>query len=100
MTATIVIHYDQVDALKAHIDTKIERIVIAATRDAQRYAPIATGRLRSSIFYIRYGEGKYSIIATAPYAVFVELGTSRMAAQPYLRPALYQVRKIAKVAAA
>ena len=100
MSTTIVIHYDQVAALKTHIDTKIERIVIAATADAQRYAPVATGVLRSSISYVRKGPGSYSIIATAPYAVYVELGTSRMAAQPYLRPALYQVRKIAKVAAA
>lgn len=36
------------------------------------------------------GRREIVMSASAPYAAFVELGTSRMAAQPYLRPAIDQ----------
>jgi HK97 gp10 family phage protein len=50
-----------------------------------------SGFLRSSIGQQtgRDGEGVYvDVTAEADYALFVELGTSKMAAQPFLRPAL------------
>lgn len=56
---------------------------------------VRTGRLRGSITW-RLGEdsaGLYADIGTAVfYAPFVELGTSRMAARPYLGPALQAAR--------
>lgn len=55
--------------------------------DARRSAPVKTGRLRGSI---RVEENK--VYADAEYAAFVELGTGRSSAQPYLRPALYKQR--------
>lgn len=52
---------------------------------------VRTGRLRGSITW-RLGRdlrGLYADIGSAVlYAPFVELGTSRMAARPFLRPAL------------
>lgn len=52
---------------------------------------VRTGRLRSSITW-RLGEdaaGLYADIGSAvEYAPYVEMGTSRMAARPFLRPAL------------
>lgn len=52
---------------------------------------VRTGRLRGSITW-RLGRdalGMYADIGSSVfYAPFVELGTSRMAARPYLRPAL------------
>lgn len=66
---------------------------------AKRIVPVDTGYLRSSIGFTKTGEAARSgaviqgVEATAPYAGFVEFGTSRMAAQPFLRPALAAVRK-------
>lgn len=56
--------------------------------DAQAFAPVDTGFLRSSISvdYDRDGLG-FEAGPTASYAIFVEAGTSRMAPQPYVRPA-------------
>lgn len=52
---------------------------------------VRTGRLRSSITW-RLGEDSLSIYADIGsavfYAPFLEQGTSRMAARPFLRPAL------------
>lgn len=61
--------------------------------DAQRLAPVRTGALRSSItveFSGSFGAGTASaeIGPTVDYGGFVEDGTSRMAPQPYMRPAL------------
>ena len=55
--------------------------------DATLNAPVDTGNLRSSIDY-EVGTDNADIFATANYAAHVEYGTSRQAAQPYLRPAL------------
>jgi HK97 gp10 family phage protein len=52
---------------------------------------VRTGRLRSSITWQlgRDGLGLYADIGSSvAYARFVEVGTDRMAARPYLRPAL------------
>ncbi len=67
-----------------------------ATKAARREAPVRTGRLRDSIVSLpleRHG-GRMTagVWAQAPYALWVEIGTRRMRAQPYLRPALDVVR--------
>lgn len=61
------------------------------TTVAKRMCPVDTGRLRSSIVdeMGSDGEGLVARIGSdVEYAAYVELGTSRMGAQPYLRPAL------------
>jgi HK97 gp10 family phage protein len=51
--------------------------------------PVRTGFLRDSIFSdIVENELSLTFGATASYAGYVEFGTRRMAAEPYLRPAL------------
>jgi hypothetical protein len=60
-------------------------------RAAKRGCPVDTGRLRSSINWrlARDGRGLLGIVGTNDtYAPYVEFGTTRTAAQPYLRPAL------------
>jgi len=54
---------------------------------AKRIVPIDTGDLHDSIHAETTGEGMY-VVADSEHAVFVEQGTSKMPAQPYLRPAL------------
>ena len=50
-------------------------------------APVDTGNLRSSID-VEVGTEDAEIFTPVEYAAHVEYGTSRQAAQPYLRPAL------------
>ena len=50
-------------------------------------APVDTGNLRGSLTY-EVGEDEARIGTNVDYAPWVESGTDRMAAQPYLRPAL------------
>lgn len=62
--------------------------VVAAR--AQDYAPVDTGALRASIRVDDVTPDSAQVSANTDYAAFVELGTSHMAAQPFLRPALDQ----------
>ena len=67
----------------------LEKIGILVEGRAAKNAPVDTGRLRNSITHET--EQDYAIIGTnVEYAPFQELGTSRMEAQPYLRPAVDQ----------
>lgn len=67
-----------------------------AIREAKRIVPVRTGALKRSIVPGRTKESRVtidgSILVTEPYAGFVEFGTSNMAPQPYIRPALNKVR--------
>ena len=56
--------------------------------EAQRLAPVRTGALRDSIYWRKVRELIYEIGATVAYAIYVEYGTWKMRAQPYLRPAV------------
>jgi hypothetical protein len=73
-----------------------EAVALAIGVDAETVAPIRTGALRMSanveeiargIWRISFGRGLLD-----GRAVYQELGTSKMRAQPYLRPAAYQRR--------
>lgn len=60
---------------------------------AVNLAPVDTGRLRSSIIYTKEqrGTSRFVIVsANTNYAIFQELGTTRMRPQPYLRPGYTQ----------
>ena len=54
---------------------------------AKELCPVDTGALRDSIHYT-VNEDSFTLSADAPYAAYVELGTHKPAAQPFLRPAL------------
>lgn len=58
---------------------------------AKRICPVDTGRLRSSITHEVTTDEKGVVCfvgSNVEYAIFQELGTRYMPAQPYLRPAL------------
>lgn len=54
---------------------------------AQYIAPVDTGALRSSITVKNISSLESIVGPTVNYAGYVEYGTSRMGAQPYMRPA-------------
>lgn len=53
-----------------------------------------TGRLWRSVRWERKNVYGVSVIANAPYGIFLEYGTSKMAARPYLRPAIWNNRAV------
>ena len=54
---------------------------------AKQLCPVDTGRLRNSITHAQVDEDTEVIGTNVKYAPFVELGTKKQKAQPYLRPA-------------
>lgn len=72
---------------KAETRADVFKLAIVVQNEARRLAPVDTGRLRSSITVKRTPDGAV-VGSNVEYAPYVEYGTSRMAAQPYLRPAV------------
>lgn len=70
------------------IDRALEEIGLAAEGYAKRACPVDTGNLRNSITHaVESGEDAVYVGTNVEYAPYVELGTRRTAAQPFLRPA-------------
>lgn len=78
-----------IDELQKALDTVADKIV----DEAKQLAPVRTGELRDSIHKAepedKPGQDRLSIdvVADAEHAVYVELGTSKMSAKPFLTPA-------------
>lgn len=64
----------------------VEKTSADIERDGKIKAPVDTGNLKSSIGR-EVKELEAEIGPTANYGIYLELGTSRMAAQPYMGPA-------------
>ena len=60
----------------------------ALVSEATAVVPVLTGNLRSSISAGPASANGVTVIAEAEYAAYVELGTSKMSAQPYMRPGI------------
>lgn len=56
--------------------------------EAKRRAPVRTGFLRSKITAKKAGKNGADVISAAPYAAYVEYGTSKMAPRSHMRPAI------------
>ena len=86
-----------IEALKGGIaaHNAVERACIAVEGRAQELCPVRTGRLKNSITHSIAAGGPEGVVghvgSNVEYAIFVELGTYRMNAEPYLRPALEEV---------
>lgn len=75
-------------AYEKAIAAALEEIGLVAEGHAKRLCPVDTGRLRNSITHVVDAGGKSAYVGTnVEYAEYVELGTSRSKAQPYLVPA-------------
>jgi hypothetical protein len=84
--------------LADHVLSRAAEIPLAIGVDAEALAPVRTGELKLSIRVDEIGRGIWRISAGTGLpdgrAVFQELGTSKMPAQPYIRPAAYQMRAL------
>lgn len=81
-------HSDEViDEMKKTMERALEKIGMVGEAYAKEECPVDTGTLRDSISHAV--DDNTAIIGTnVEYAPYVELGTSKMDAQPYLRPAV------------
>lgn len=59
----------------------------AVAENARNICPVDTGTLKNSIA-VAYEGGRAEISANTDYAAYVEFGTSKMSAQPFLVPSL------------
>jgi HK97 gp10 family phage protein len=76
-------------ALQRHVHRQLASWAADVKAEAMRRVPVRTGYLRSSI-YSHVSSWVVNIGAEATYALFVELGTRHMRAQPYLYPAIQE----------
>jgi len=67
--------------------TALEAGANVVKADAKLRAPVDTGQLRASIQH-QVNEDSADIGTNVTYAEYLEYGTSRQRAQPFLRPAL------------
>lgn len=85
--------------IRATVSTEIERAARAIESGAKQNVPVDTGTLRRSITTQMAGGGLTAIVAAGTdYGLFVERGTRRMPARPYLIPAFE--REVPKLKAA
>jgi len=101
---SVIVHWQGNKVLKA-LDTAneklVKRVAVVISRKAKQKCPVKTGTLKRSIRpVVNLAKGKAEVVAggdagvmpgvgsPVEYAVYVELGTSKQAAQPYLRPAI------------
>lgn len=91
MDDTVSVVNDNTDEWEAAFEQAIarglEEVGLAAEGHAKAICPVDTGRLRNSITHAQL-DGTHEAIGTnVEYARYVELGTSRSAEKPFLRPA-------------
>lgn len=94
--ARLVIHYAALKAaLAPHLRQGLDKVGGAIEGDASAGAPRRTGTLAGSVTHEVIGDGGgvfVRVSATAPYAFYVETGTSDTRAQPFLRSAALKQR--------
>lgn len=75
------------EELQRRIPVALEECGLAAEGYAKRLCPVDTGLLRNSIAHAVAGDSAY-IGTNVEYAPYVELGTSRTRAQPFIKPSI------------
>lgn len=99
MTTRVVFDQRALDTLFLSPDGPSGKLLAKAAvkieRSAKRACAVDTGRLRSSVAH-ELGRDERGLVARigtdVTYGIYVELGTRRMRAQPFLRPALDSIR--------
>ena len=88
MSVTFISHAkDVLSAEQAARARALEIVGGKAESYAKKLCPVDTGRLRNSITHAQYSEDTEVVGSNVDYAPYVELGTQKQKAQPFLRPA-------------
>lgn len=80
------------NAAMNNFSNKLYKVGLEVEAKAKQLAPVRTGRLRSSIHTTQKNPKLVLVGSNVRYAPFVEFGTVKTPAQPYLRPALQAVK--------
>ena len=94
MGTSIRIYATAAEGVAEKAGEELVRLALAAgVEAARRYVPVDTGALRDSIRSEQDGsEGEYG--SDLEYSIYVEMGTSKMSAQPYLRPSIDAMKSV------
>lgn len=76
------------------VSAELQRSALRVERKAKMKAAVDTGFMRNGIFVVRVGMLRYKVISPAGYSVYVELGTRKMKAQPFLGPAVKEESEV------
>ena len=77
------------NSIVPELRTIVKNNGVQLVQGAQKRSPVDTGTLRRSIrLSLENNDLKAVVKTNAPYAKFVEYGTIRQKAQPYMRPSL------------
>jgi len=71
--------------INSNIDKYVESGAKKATKRLKLLCPVKTGKLSRSITLKQLNKGKYGISIGVKYWMFVEFGTKKMAAKPFIR---------------
>jgi HK97 gp10 family phage protein len=86
------------DKFAANLGMSTDRALAAIAHQVEGYAkqssPIDTGALRNSINTEKKSENEYWVQDGVEYGIFQELGTSKMAAHPFMVPAMETASRI------
>ena len=83
---------DQIAAdLDRTSDETLQSIAFQVEAESKNFAPIKTGALKGSIITSRKKKGLYWVQDGVDYGIFQELGTYKMAAHPFMVPAVERV---------
>lgn len=92
----IEVNTEGLDAILARMPGKTAEILDSGAQAVQgraaAIAPVDTGALANSIHSEDHGEFTRWVADAVEYGIYQELGTSRMAAQPIMSPAVEWVR--------
>jgi len=82
-----------VPSTRAAVREAVATTALLVESDAKQFAPVDTGRLRSSIHAVIASNGLSATVSTnVTYAPFIELGTRNQKAKPFLGPAFEKNR--------
>jgi HK97 gp10 family phage protein len=87
---TVRLRPQAVGEVRTMADAQLNEMVEEMTVLAAQIVPRDTGNLARSIANKKVNELHYQVHTEAGYGAYVELGTSRMQARPYLAPAFEQ----------
>jgi HK97 gp10 family phage protein len=79
--------------LKEELGKAVTELVLVIEAKAKEVCPVDTGKLRASITPVVQSWAEAYVGTNTVYAPYVEFGTRKMAAQPFLEPAFMEGKR-------